>query len=207
MSVLAPTALADIGPGFRDATHGPQRVFRCLLDAFAHPGRVLTLPAVALDGMQAPAGLGQGAAASLLALLDAETDVHLAGSAAPASAWLRFHTGVGTAPISQAGFVAVRAAECTEALWNELALGSDEVPQDGATLLIEVDRFHRGQALTLRGPGIASTQALHVAGLPEAFWHWRLDLEAQRPRGVDLLLVQGTQLAAIPRSTRLSLEG
>jgi alpha-D-ribose 1-methylphosphonate 5-triphosphate synthase subunit PhnH len=209
-------ALAEMTSGFRDATHGAQQTFRTLLDAMSRPGRVFTFPHGALDGIEPPASgtpgrpMGLGATATLLALLDAETTVTLHGATAShaATAYLRFHTGV-RAVEHGAAFTLARAGELNAALWAGLDLGSDEVPQNGATLLIEVDGFEIAGAtpLQLRGPGIESTQALHVAGPPEAFWRWRLDLQALLPRGIDLVLVHGTQVAAIPRSTRLSLQG
>ncbi|HEX7688558.1 MAG TPA: phosphonate C-P lyase system protein PhnH, partial [Burkholderiaceae bacterium] len=94
-------------------------------------------------------------------------------------------------------------------LLARLALGTDESPQDGATLVVEVDGLDTagGIALALRGPGVESVQRLRVAGLPASFWDWRRDLQRQLPRGVDLVLVHGARVAAIPRSARLQIEG
>jgi alpha-D-ribose 1-methylphosphonate 5-triphosphate synthase subunit PhnH len=150
--------------------------------------------------------LSLGATAVLLALLDAETSVHLAGATQAAARYLRFHTGVTAQADAGAAFVAVQASALTDSLWWALALGSDEVPQDGATLVVEVEGLHHGARMQLTGPGIETTQPMQVAGVPEAFWRWRLDLEAQRPRGVDLLFVHGQELMALPRSTRLQLQ-
>ena len=41
-------ALAEMTPGFRDATHGAQQSFRALLDAMSRPGSVFELPSTAL---------------------------------------------------------------------------------------------------------------------------------------------------------------
>ena len=81
-------------------------------------------------------------------------------------------------------------------------------PQRGATLIVEVDRLggDASTRLRLRGPGIESAQPLAVTGLSQEFWLWRTRLQAALPRGVELLLVCGTQVAAIPRSTRITLE-
>ena len=209
--------LAHMGAGFADPVHGAQQAFRVLLGAMSEPGRLHDLHDAATDGlapddaeMRPP--LGVAMAATLLTLLDADTPAHLAGALGndDARAWLRFHTGARDVPAA-AGMTAALARDVDAALWNALALGSDEAPQSGATLIVEVDALS-GQplagavALTLRGAGIETLRNLAVAGLPAAFWQWRIALQAELPRGVDIVLVCGMQVAAIPRSTRVELE-
>ena len=210
-------ALANMGAGFADPVHGAQQTFRVLLGAMSEPGRLHDLHDAATDGlapddaeMRPPLGIAM--AATLLTLLDADTPAHLAGALGndDARAWLRFHTGTRDVPVA-AGMSVAPARDVDAALWNALPLGSDEAPQTGATLIVEVDALSDQPltgaiALTLRGAGIAGARNLAVAGLPAAFWQWRIDLQAELPRGVDLVLVCGTQLAAIPRSTRVELE-
>ena len=200
--------------GFADPVHGAQQAFRTLLSAMAYAGRVHALPPVALDGLQ-PADadlappLPPGLAAGLLALLDAQTPALLAGACAEAAPWLRFHTGARAVDAHEpVAFAAARCADVDAGLCARLALGSDEAPQDGATLVIEVDGLSdatsgSGVAIELRGPGVESVQRLRVDGLPASFWAWRRALQGAMPRGVDLVLTHGTRLAAIPRSSRI----
>jgi len=209
--------LAEMTPGFRDATHGAQQTFRTLLDVMARPGVVSTLPAAALDGIEPPASatpgrpMSKAAAAVLLTLLDAETTVRVAGTLASAAAlaYLRFHTGVRSTWLDElAAFTVARAAEVDAPLCSRLDLGSDEAPQRGGTLVVEVDALGElaQTRLRLRGPGIESVQMLGVAGLSREFWLWRTRLQSVLPRGVDLVLVCGSEIAAIPRTTRIALE-
>ena len=209
--------LARMGNGFADAVHGAQQAFRTLLGAMAEPGRLHALPASATAGLESQDAqirppFGIALSATLLTLLDADTPVHLAGALAndESRAWLRFHTGAReTSAI--AAMTAADARDVDAALWDRLQLGTDDAPQSGATLFVEVDALSDQPlagaiALKLRGAGIESSRDLAVAGLPVAFWQWRIELHAELPRGVDLVLTCGTRLAAIPRSTRIQIE-
>lgn len=198
--------LATLGRGFAEPVHAAQQVFRTVLEAMSRPGRVQALPPSALATLEPPSP-ERGQFAVLLGLLDAETRAWLdPRSAAPgAREYLRFHTGVRVVddPCA-ADFAVTRAAPEAAALWATLADGSDEAPQAGATLLIEVPSLTAGPALVLRGPGIETTQPLHVGGLDDAFWAARHALAPRFPRGIDLVLTCGDQLAALPRSTRVA---
>ena len=209
--------LADMTAGLRDPVHGAQQVFRTVLGAMSHPGRMQRLPATAIDGLKPlmtmdrlPA-FGIGVSAVLLALLDVETSVFLIGTCASAEAhaYLRFHTGVRAATsVQDATFVVARANELDAAWWSRMDLGSDEAPQGGVTLIVDVDASAPdadAPRLVLRGPGIAHEAALQARGIPLAFWQWRIALQAVLPRGVDLVLADDTTIAALPRSTRVTL--
>jgi alpha-D-ribose 1-methylphosphonate 5-triphosphate synthase subunit PhnH len=213
-------ALASLGQGMDNAVQGTQQAFRTLLAAMSHPGRVQAMPAAALAGVQPPASqhaehpFGLAMTAALLSLLDPDAPLHLHAPlhSASAAAYFRFHCGAVLAEVPRATLVAARAADLNAGLWTALAQGSDEAPQDGSTLLVEVAGLDEQQPLPaaallhLTGPGIARLQTLVVAGLPPAFWHWRRELQRHSPRGVDLLLCCGPRIAAIPRSSQLSLE-
>ena len=213
-------ALATLGAGFADPVHAAQRCFRQVLSAMAHPGQVRTLTPDCLAGLAPPdsrrAGhpLGRATTAVLLTVLDAEAPVHLHGEldSPAARTYLRFHAGAAWAEAALAPWSVLRAADLDLAWLDRLPGGDDEVPQAGATLLIEVpglddqSALPGAQLLRLHGPGIECRQDLAVQGLPAAFWAWRQAQEARFPRGIDLLLCCGDRLAALPRSTHLTLE-
>lgn len=204
--------------GFADPVHGAQRAFRTLLDAMARPGRVLAFPPRAIDGVEPPAGMSRGVAITLITLLDAETTVALHGDMARESsaAYLRFHTGVAVLDADQrldAAHAVVNETDASSALVDGLALGTDDIPQDGCTLIVQVsggidnaEPLPGASLLTLRGPGIESVQTLAVTGLSPSFWRRRIALEPLFPCGVDLLLVCGDKVAAVPRSTHVTFE-
>jgi alpha-D-ribose 1-methylphosphonate 5-triphosphate synthase subunit PhnH len=198
--------LATMGRGFADPVHAAQQVFRAVLEAMSRPGRPHVLPAPVLSALEPPSP-ARGQIAVLLALLDAETSVWLdpRTSTPDATQYLRFHTGVRV--LDEAGaaaFAVTRATPATAALWATLADGSDETPQAGATLIVEVPSLDGGSALVLRGPGIETVQTMRAAGLDDAFWAARSALAPRFPRGIDLILTCGDRIAALPRSTRVA---
>lgn len=85
------------------------------------------------------------------------------------------------------------------------ALGSDEYPDRSTTLVIEVAGLTAGRGMRLAGPGIRGEALLGVAGLPARLLEERAALVALLPRGLDVILVSGTRLAALPRWTRVTL--
>ncbi len=206
--------LATLGLGFAQPVHDAQQVFRALLQAMSRPGRVQTLPSAMLAPLEPPE-LPPALTAALLCLLDGESTLWLAPALGGAAdvAYLRFHTGVRMAAgAEEADFVVGRADDAPCALWATLQRGSDEAPQLGATMVLVVPRLQADPppgepGLLLSGPGIDHHHRLAVGGLPPSFWQARAALAADYPRGIDLLLCCGPQLAALPRTTRVVQEG
>ncbi len=223
--------LTDLGAAMANPVAGTQACFRAALDAMSRPGRIVDLPPVATVGMRVPAArsrdgtadvpMAEATAALLLTLLDAECAVRLHGAFDHDAmlAWLRFHTGARAAlPGEPAAFTVVRAADARAAHWEALDLGSDEAPQRGGTLIVEVPRLAAiadeprlampaaPMRLRFHGPGIEREHTIGVGGLPESFWRYRIALEPQFPQGFELLLTRGRWLAAVPRSTHIALE-
>lgn len=182
-------------PGFTDPVQDTQACFRTVLEAMSRPGRVQVLS----HGITPPAPLHPATAAVLLTLADAETSLHH-DAGAEADAWLRFHCGCPAANVGEAGFVL--AAAQPPAL-STLAQGSDEEPEHGATLVLQVATLEAGRGWRLTGPGIAREHRLQVEGLPPGFVaEWRSQ-RASFPRGVDVILCAGTRIAALPRGIRI----
>jgi alpha-D-ribose 1-methylphosphonate 5-triphosphate synthase subunit PhnH len=198
--------LQQVRPGFHDVAIGSQAVFRVALEALSHPGRVLTVPAVSASPSQ-----GHAAAAMLLqALADSDCSVWLSAALAKsdAAAWLRFHTGCRWAHTPEAArFLWVAQGDAIPPLFA-LDAGSDEYPDLSATLVLEVPVLANAAlpdapAWCLQGPGIRDTQNLTVRGLPENFVDQWARGQSRFPRGVDLFLASSTQLAGLPRTTRI----
>lgn len=192
------TAATVLG-GFHQPVHDSQRVFRGVLDAMAHPGRVVGLDAA----MATAAPLHRGTMALLLALADFETPLWLSPSARNDAVLgaIRFHCGspIASDPSGAAFVVAANATERPRL--DVLELGPDLYPEHAATLILQVDGLGVGNEIVLSGPGIDGISRLAIDGLDEAFWAERKALEVLFPRGLDIILVDGKAVAAVPRST------
>ena len=83
------------------------------------------------------------------------------------------------------------------------ALGTEEEPQRGATLIVQVPSLLDVRGWRLTGPGIESMRWLNVAGLPVGFLAQWNQNRAAFPCGMDLILCCGERLAALPRTVRI----
>jgi alpha-D-ribose 1-methylphosphonate 5-triphosphate synthase subunit PhnH len=182
-------------PGFADPVRGAQATFRALLAAMATPGSIH----VAGAALAPPPPLAPATAALLLTLVDGETSLWLDDAAAPARDWAIFHTGTSMAGPARARFAVALACP-------DLALfpaGDDEAPEESCTLILQVPALGSGVPYRLSGPGLRVPATLRVAGLPGDFAERWAANHALFPRGLDIILCAGTQLAALPRGVRL----
>ncbi|MDN3516426.1 phosphonate C-P lyase system protein PhnH [Aquisalimonas lutea] len=183
---------------FRDPVHDAQRTFRCALEAMARPATWQALPAAP----EPLPGLGPGATALALTLLDHEVTAWLGPGARAAGPGLRFACGVAiTEAPGQADFAFAAAAELGDL--SAFAAGSDTTPETSATLVVEVDDHEGETGLLCSGPGLAAPTPLRCRGLPPAFAaQWRRQA-GRLPCGVDVFLLAGRRLAALPRTVEL----
>jgi alpha-D-ribose 1-methylphosphonate 5-triphosphate synthase subunit PhnH len=190
--------MAALAPAFADPVTTSQAVFRAVMDAMARPGTLQPLPAE----LAPPAPLSPTAAAAALALLDYETPFWLDAAGADVAHWLRFHTG---APIASAPQEAAFAflADPVRAELARFAAGTPEYPDRSTTLVLQVARFTDGTPLHLTGPGIQGERVLAAAPLPADIVAQLAANRALFPRGVDLVLVSPTHVAALPRAIRV----
>jgi len=189
--------MTRLTPGFADPVLDAQASFRAILEAMSRPGRIQRIDA----RITPPAPLCSAAGAALLSLADADTPLWLDAGDAVAE-WLRFHCGaLITSEISAARFVlACGAAPSLDAL----DIGTDEDPQLGATLILQVAGQVAGDGWRLTGPGIQHEHRLGVLGAPAGFVAAWARNKAFFPRGLDVLLCAGDSIAALPRSVMIA---
>uniref|UniRef100_Q07LY8 Phosphonate metabolism n=1 Tax=Rhodopseudomonas palustris (strain BisA53) TaxID=316055 RepID=Q07LY8_RHOP5 len=196
----------ELSAGFADKVTSAQATFRSVMQAMAQPGSVQRLE---LELREVPAPLMPATAAIALTLFDHDTPLWLDDTtrAAPAVAqWLRFHS---SAPLveqgEQASFALIATSEKMPAL-DRFAFGSNDYPDRSTTLILQLDSLEQGAELELSGPGIRGTATLR-APLPAELLAQREASQALFPRGIDLILVAGDAIVAIPRTTRLLAKG
>lgn len=195
MMSLAPTK------GFADPVFDGQRCFRAVMNAMAHPAKIMPVDGVA----EPPAPLSPVAAAVAITLFDRDTPIWLDPPLAESPdvrGWLTFHTGAPViTELAEAAFAVTANVPQTPAL-IAFAQGSDRYPDRSTTLVLQVDTLdHNGPWLT--GPGIPGSSRLGFTPIPPKFWNNFASNRALFPRGVDVVLVGPQCLAALPRSTRV----
>jgi alpha-D-ribose 1-methylphosphonate 5-triphosphate synthase subunit PhnH len=192
--------LAEIGPGFVDATLESQSAFRRALAALSRPGTVQECGEVPAP----PGGVHPAANALLLALLDQDCRLWLSPSLNGAAAgYLRFHTGcVLVGDPRQADFALVAAPSDLPPL-GDFAAGTDEYPDRSATLVLQMDALGSDGGWRLTGPGIRGDAFLRTGDLGAGFPAQWQENAKRFPRGVDVFLVSGTRFCGLPRTTRI----
>jgi alpha-D-ribose 1-methylphosphonate 5-triphosphate synthase subunit PhnH len=183
-----------LSAGFADPVMDAQACFRSVLDAMARPGKLHSV-----QSLSVPKPLCNASGAVLLTLADHETPLWLDKEVASAREWITFHTG---APIEHAAR-AMFALSLSLPDLTQFPLGSDEMPETSATLILQMQSLTSGRRFVLTGPGLREPADLHVDGLPADFAAiWERN-HALFPRGIDLILCAGNHLTALPRSVRV----
>lgn len=178
-----------------DPVFDSQRVFRCLLQATATPGRLFVLPPTGVSALESVA----------LTLLDHEVAFCTIGG----EAWedrIAGATGARFAPPPEADFALISGGDSGGTL-ARLRRGTLERPESGSTAVYAVERLDFGPlALELSGPGIPGERTLGVEGLPAGEVRAIRESRADYPLGVDVYLVDGAgRVAGLPRSTRVGV--
>jgi alpha-D-ribose 1-methylphosphonate 5-triphosphate synthase subunit PhnH len=180
-----------------------QSVFRAIMNATARPGSVQTVGPAAAH----PAALSGAAAAIALTLFDHDTPVWLdpgLASDSDVAPWLRFRAGCPLVADPAASAFALVADATAAPSFNAFAPGTPDYPDRSTTLILHVGSLTQGPELSLTGPGIRGATRLRVAGLPDDFVARCEANRALFPRGLDLLLVRGHDVVALPRTTTIA---
>ncbi|MCZ8183599.1 MAG: phosphonate C-P lyase system protein PhnH [Beijerinckiaceae bacterium] len=188
------------GIGFSDPVFQSQAAFRSILAALSEPGTIHDLGPFA----PCPAGLQPATAILLLTLADYETPVWMpeALESGEAGIWLRFHCGAPSATPDKAAFAINTAGHSFPGL-NAFNPGNELYPDRSTTLILQIDNLTGGETLDLEGPGIPGTRRIAPRGLPAGFAvEWARNTRLY-PLGVDIVLVAGSRILGLPRTTRM----
>lgn len=192
---------AALALGFGNPVLDSQNLFRAALDALARPGRIARLS----TSVEPPSPLLPTSACLLLALADYDTSVWLDDVLASEPAigdFLRFHTGARLVRACRDADFAVVGAPERIPLLSTFAQGTPEYPDRSTTLIVQVETL-ASTGWLLRGPGILEGTAFRAAPLPADFPSQVAANRTRFPCGVDLVFVTRSEIAALPRSTRI----
>jgi alpha-D-ribose 1-methylphosphonate 5-triphosphate synthase subunit PhnH len=200
------TTIAELPAGFADKVLSAQSTFRSVMDAMARPGSVQRV----IASVGAPASVMRGTAAIALTLFDHDTPIWLDSGMSETSEvakWLKFHSGaLVLEDPSICSFALVGNGSALPDL-SRFSFGTNEYPDRSTTLILQVGSLKHGNAYELRGPGTDGTAMLRAMIEPKDLFD-RLAINEQLfPRGIDVILVSGESIVAIPRTTRLNAKG
>ena len=170
-----------------------QNYFRLLLDAMAHPGQCYSITVIPDEG---PAAL-----VVLSTLLDNEVTLSDPHAILCSNDWSMLQ--VKEALAEQADYIVCDGKQSPIFLPK---LGTLPCPEQSATLVLIVKELGSGDLqLHLEGPGIDGNRNLMISGLNSDWLERREDWVSSFPLGVDLIIVDNKQLAAIPRTTKVEM--
>lgn len=187
-----------------DQVFDSQRVFRCLLEAVAKPGKLSALP---------PFDSGTPTEGVARTLLDHEVYFCAVGGESGFEERLSLLTGSRIAPMTEAEFVFIYEPDRTA---SKLGRGELARPELGATAIYsvtkleETEKLSESNSLTLgfSGPGVPGERPIEIVGLPASEIEAIIQSRADYPLGVDVYLVdEAGWVAGLPRSTRLEVKG
>ena len=177
-------------PGFTSPTDA-QSCFRGVLQALSTPGVIVPLE----RPVGPPPGISAAAASVLLTLVDSTVSASLPEGDDAARDWLVFHAGVRLTTPAAADFVMAH----DDFDLPHLKHGTDDAPEEGATLILDVASLENGRAYRLTGPGIETERRVMLPLTAAFMTGWRNQARTT-PRGVDVILCHEAQILGLPRS-------
>ncbi|WP_299092733.1 phosphonate C-P lyase system protein PhnH [uncultured Metabacillus sp.] len=199
-----------------DMVHDTQRIFRKLLDCMARPGKIEKI-AEEITTNQEMEGFSKSLQGIAYTLIDREVSFHiLAEHSEIITRSLEWKTYSKGSPINAADYLFINhpeevdnISECIQQLKN----GTLSDPHDSATVVLCVDEITVSKVpsslkLTMRGPGIETSNVVYIKGLPSKWIEERNLATSEFPLGIDFILTTNCgDIMALPRTTLVESEG
>lgn len=199
--------------GFQNPTHDSQGVFRQLLKAMSEPGTL-----VSVTSPESIETLYASTFAVCQALMDQQTPLWLSPKLDTKNIKhnLHFHTGVPVIGQSKDALFAVMNATEANLFQNvsqDFAQGTDEYPETGCTLIIQVNSIKNFLSddinLRLTGPGIEEEHVVSISDLAPPLLDYLSNATGERnapfPLGLDVIFIDQNQLVCLPRTTQVEV--
>lgn len=189
-----------------DMVFDAQAHFRVLLDAMARPGSIRVLNDV---DIVPPQGLHRVSALVGFALLNGDVTFHVVSDGSEVADYLMVNTASSVVSADEADFIFVKGNVRTPAILAA-KVGSLRYPEDGATVIVEVDKISDvacdgAVAVMLSGPGVLDTKTIYVVGLDVAILADFVSQNAEFPTGIDMIFTDADDaLSCVPRTAKLN---
>ena len=201
-----------------DIVFDSQKIFRILLNAFAHPGKVVEISDLKIAP---PLNVSRASCGILFTLLDLEVGFSVCASnkrqKEKIEEYFIINTGCRLETIESADFI-LAFGELPHL--ERIKRGSLEYPDQGATVIYSVEEIDEPRpgtqgwgesllkigslTLTLTGPGINGKKVLSVKGLKKQEVMKIIEVNKEFPLGADFVFVgRKDKFFALPRSTKI----
>jgi alpha-D-ribose 1-methylphosphonate 5-triphosphate synthase subunit PhnH len=192
-----------------DIVHDLQSVYRKLVDSTSRPGLISDLrKEAALVEEEDQKGCSASVLLVALTLFDQEVSFKVFSPQADSvSKTINQLTYAKPTEAKKADFLLIlQDAEkgCFEEAINHAKAGTLKNPHKSAFLIVEAKSVTSGEALLLKGPGIHTTELIHI-DINENWVESRQEKNKEYPLGIDLIFIdQHHQLIALPRTTQIT---
>jgi alpha-D-ribose 1-methylphosphonate 5-triphosphate synthase subunit PhnH len=192
-----------------DIVHDLQSVYRKLVDSTSRPGLISDLrKEAALVEEEDQKGCSASVLLIALTLFDQEVSFKVfSPKADTVTQTINQLTYAKPTEAKKADFLLIlHDAEkgCFEEAIINAKAGTLKNPHSSAFIIVEVESVTSGEALLLKGPGIHTTELVHL-DIIENWVESRLEKNKEYPLGIDLIFIdQHHQLLALPRTTQIT---
>jgi alpha-D-ribose 1-methylphosphonate 5-triphosphate synthase subunit PhnH len=192
-----------------DIVHDLQSVYRKLVDSTSRPGLISDLrKEAALVEVEDQKGCSASLLLLALALFDQEVSFKVFSTQADTvSKTINQLTYAKSTDTKKADFLLIlqdaEKGSLEEAIINAKP-GTLKNPHTSAVIFVEAESVTSGEALLLKGPGIHTTELVHL-DINENWLESRQEKNKEYPLGIDLIFIdRNHQLLSLPRTTQIT---
>ncbi|MEH7011828.1 phosphonate C-P lyase system protein PhnH [Neobacillus niacini] len=192
-----------------DIVHDLQSVYRKMVDSTSRPGLISDLrKEAALVEEEDKKGCSASLLLLALTLFDQEVSFKVfSNQADTVSKTINQLTYAKPTETKNADYLLIlqdaENGSLEEAIINAKP-GTLKNPHSSATVIVEVDSVTSGEAFLLKGPGIHTTELVHL-DINENWVESRQEKNKEYPLGIDFIFIdQNHQLLSLPRTTQIT---